>query len=225
MLKTLADEVWVADAPNRFYGLEFGSRMTVVRLGDGSLLLHSPIAIDQAMKTEIDALGPVRHIIAPNVYHHLHAKTASELYPSAKLHLAPGLDKKRPDMRADAILGGGQEPSWQGEIDAIPIEGYRLNETVFVHHLSRTLLCSDLLENFRTSDDWYTRVFLKLNGVHGKPGVSRALRMAFRDKRAARKSIDAILEHPFDRIALAHGDPITHDGRETLRSGYAWLKS
>ena len=54
--------------------------------------------------------------------------------------------------------------------------------------------------------------------------MSRALRMAFRDKRTARKSIDAILEHPLDRIALAHGDPIMHDGRETLRAGYAWLK-
>ena len=42
---------------------------------------------------------------------------------------------------------------------------------------------------------------------------------------AARKGIDAILEHPFDRIALAHSDPITHDGRETLRAGCAWLKS
>ena len=221
----LIDQVWVADAPNRFYGLEFGSRMTVVRLTDGSLFLHSPIAIDRTIKADIDALGPVRHIIAPNLYHHLHAKAATELYPSAQLHLAPGLDKKRPDLRADAVLGGGRESSWPGEIEAIPIDGYRLNETVFVHRPSQTLLCSDLLENFKTSDDWFTRAFLKLNGVHGKPGVSRALRTAFRDKRAARKSIDVILEHPFDRIALAHGDPITHDGRETLRAGYTWLKS
>lgn len=224
MLAQLTEGVWIVDTPQSFYCLQFGARMTIVRLADGSLFMHSPIAIDDAMKAEIDALGSVAHIIAPNIYHHVNAKPASELYPSAKVHVAPGLDKKRADLRADATLGATPDPGWHGEIEPIPIDGYMLNETVFVHHPSGTLLCSDLLENFETSDDWFTRIFLKLNGVHGKPGVSFALRIAYRDKRAARRSIDTILEHPIDRIALAHGDPILQGGREALRASYTWLK-
>ena len=115
MLAQLTDNVWVADMPQSFYGLQFGARMTIVRLSDGSLFMHSPITIDDAMKSDIDALGPVAHIIAPNIYHHVSAKPASELYPEAKVHVAPGLDKKRSDLRADAILGAAPDPGWHGD--------------------------------------------------------------------------------------------------------------
>ena len=224
MLNPLAEGVWVADMPNRFYGLEFGARMTLVRLASGDLLVHSPIAIDDAMQSEIDVLGSVAHIVAPNIYHHIHAKSASELYPRAKVHLAPGLSKKRSDIRVDALLGDGSDPGWGDDFEAIPLRGNMLNETVFVHHPTGTLVCSDLLENFETSDHWFTRVFLKVNGVYGKPGVSFAIRMAYRDRPNARKSIDAILERPFDKIALAHGNPVLQDGRDVLRASYGWLQ-
>ncbi|MEM7437671.1 MAG: DUF4336 domain-containing protein [Myxococcota bacterium] len=224
MLRELAKGVWVADVPNSFYGLQFGSRMTVIRLGDGSVVLHSPIAIDDAAKSEIDAIGPVGHIIAPNIFHHVYAKEAVDRYPSAKVHVAPGLDKKRPDLRVDAVLGGPADPAWRNELDPVPIEGTILKETAFVHHPSGTLICSDLIENFETSDHWFTRVYLKANGVYGKPGLSTALRFAFRDKRKGRRSIDALLEHSFDGISLAHGDPITEGGRDVLRASYTWLK-
>ena len=223
MLNELADGVWVAWAPQSFYGLKFGARMTVVRLGDGSLFLHSPIAIDDALKSEIDALGNVGHIVAPNLFHHVHAGSAVERYPGAKLHIAPGLAKKRPDLAGGTVLSATQDPSWRGEIEAMPIEGTVLHETAFVHHPTGTLICSDLIENFNTSDDWLTRTYLKLSGIYGKPGLSRALRIAFRDKKAARRSIDAILERAFDRISLAHGETITHGGKEAVRGSYTWL--
>jgi len=223
-LTAFGDGVWLASAPQRFYGLQFGARMTVIRIGDGTLFLHSPISIDAALKREIDALGQVAHIVAPNLFHHVHAGTAAALYPDAKLHIAPGLDRKRPDLEADALLGATQDPSWRGEIEAVPIEGTILHETAFVHHPTGTLICSDLIENFETSEDWFTRTYLKLNGVHGKPGLSRALRLAFRDKKVARRSIDAVLARPFERISLAHGDPITRGAPEAVRRSYTWLK-
>ncbi len=224
MLTEFADGVWVAWAPQSFYGLQFGARMTVVRLGDGGLFMHSPIAIDAELKGEIDALGQVAHIVAPSLYHHVHAGGAVALYPNAKLHVARGLDRKRPDLEGDAVLSSTQDPAWRGEIEAMPIDGTILNETAFVHHPTRTLICSDLIENFETSDDWVTRTYLKLSGVYGKPGLSRALRLAFRDKKISRGSIDSILERPFDRIAVAHGNPIMSGGTEALRASYSWLK-
>jgi hypothetical protein len=207
MLNELAEGVWVAWAPQSFYGLKFGARMTVVRLGDGTLFLHSPVAIDDALKSEIDRRGDVAHIVAPNLFHHVHAGTAVARYPGAKLHIARGLAKKRPDLASGSVLSTAQDPSWRGEIEAIPIDGTMLNETV------------------ATSDDWLTRNYLKLSGIYGKPGFSRALRMAFRDKKAARRSIDSILARPFDRISLAHGDTIAQGGKEALRASYDWLRA
>ena len=40
-LKQLAENLWVAERPQAFYGLEVGTRMTVIRLADGSLLPSS----------------------------------------------------------------------------------------------------------------------------------------------------------------------------------------
>jgi hypothetical protein len=224
MLNELAKDLWVAWIPQSFYGLRFGARMTVVRLDDGTLFLHSPIPIDEQMKTQIDALGRVEYIVAPNLFHHVHAHTAVAHYPSARLYVARGLDKKRPDLQPHAILGAGPPPDWSDEIEALPIEGTILNETAFLHRPSGTLICSDLIENFGTSDHWLTRAYLRVSGVHGQPGLSRALRLAFRDKPAARKSLDAILDRPFEAICLAHGDPILRDGPEVLKESYRWLR-
>ena len=43
-LRRLAPGVHVLDAPQRFLGLELGTRMTVLEL-DGQLLIHSPVAV------------------------------------------------------------------------------------------------------------------------------------------------------------------------------------
>ena len=116
MLNELAKDLWVAWTPQSFYGLRFGARMTVVRLDDGSLLLHSPIPIDEGMKSEIDSLGHVGHIVAPNLFHHVHAQSAVALYPSAQLYVAQGLDKKRPDLRPDGIGIAERERSVRGKV-------------------------------------------------------------------------------------------------------------
>ena len=70
-MQELAPDLWVADSPLRFLGLEMGARMTVIRLPDGKLLLHSPIAPTAELVREVEALGPVAYLIAPNKFHHL----------------------------------------------------------------------------------------------------------------------------------------------------------
>ncbi|RLB42086.1 MAG: hypothetical protein DRH30_05485 [Deltaproteobacteria bacterium] len=223
-LTKFAEGVWLASAPNKYLGWQLGTRMTVLRLGDGSLLIHSPIALDDSLKREIDTLGPVGHIVAPNLFHHLHAGDAARAFPEAKLHGAAGLRKKRPDLRLDALLGEQNEPAWRDDLDTLTIEGTLLNETIFWHKPSGTLVTADLIENFESADDWWTRLYLKAGGIHGKIGLSRMLRLAFRDRKKARRDIDQVLGWGFDRIVLAHGNPIGSNGVDALRETYAWLR-
>ncbi len=68
-LRQLDHGIWLADRPQRFHGLEVGTRMTVIRLADGSLLLHSPVELDFELRCEIDRLGRVRLAVAPNRVH------------------------------------------------------------------------------------------------------------------------------------------------------------
>jgi hypothetical protein len=197
--------------------------MTVLKLGDGSLLVHSPLALDESLKREIDALGPVGHIVAPSLFHHLYAGDAARLFPEAKIHGPAGLRKKRPDLPLDAVLDGQSEPAWRDDLETLAIQGTLLDETVFWHKSSGTLVSADLIENFETAEDWWTRLYLQIGGIHGKVGVSRMLRLAFRDRKRARHDIDQLLSWDFDRIVLAHGHPIDSNGVDALREAYEWL--
>ena len=104
-LTKLHDDLWIGHNPHStMLGLKLGSRMTVVRLADGGLLLHSPIALDHATIDELRALGEVTHVVAPNLYHHLHAGPAVEAFPEAQLHGPAALHRKRRDLSFDHTL-------------------------------------------------------------------------------------------------------------------------
>lgn len=223
-LESIAPGVWAAWMPHVFMGVQFGTRMTVVRLSDGSLFLHSPIALDHDLKAELDALGPVSHIVAPSTYHHLYVGEVAAAYPDAMTHGAPGLEKKRKDLAFDAWLDDGEDPGWEDEIDSLSVEALGLGETVFFHQPSRTLISADFIQNFDSSDHWVTRQYLKLAGLHNQVGFSRALRFMCRDKTKARRAVDRVIAWNPERITLAHGDPILADGQAAVRTAYAWLK-
>ena len=79
--------------------------MTVIRLREGELFLHSPVALDPELQREPDALGTVPFAVAPNRMHHLFIRDYIEAYPKAALFAAPGPDTKRKDVGCYAVLG------------------------------------------------------------------------------------------------------------------------
>lgn len=224
-LQPVADDVWVVHRPLRFFGVEIGTRMTVVRLGDGSLWLHSPVPIDDALAAALDAIGPVRHIVAPNKLHHLFAGDAQRRFPAASLHLAPGLAEKRPDLAHGTRLEPGVPSPWGPDLVAHPVDGLRvLGEVVFFHRPSRTLVVSDLVFHFGPHAPWGTRLFARLAGAYGKLGCPIDLRLFFiADRSAFAASIAAILRWDIGRIVLAHGDLVLHGAADSLRRAFAFL--
>ena len=222
-LTPLADELWCARLHHTFMGLHLGTRMTVIRLPDHKLWVHSPIALDPGLRAEVEALGKVAHVVAPSLYHHCYAGEWKQTFPAALLWGAPGLSTKRKNLTFDATLGEVADPAWAELIDQVPLRGCMLGETVFFHRPTRSIVSSDLIQNFETSSHFATRLYLKAAGIHGKPGVSRMLKLIYRDRAAARASIERMLAWEFERIVLAHGEPIQRDAKETVRSAFGWL--
>jgi hypothetical protein len=223
-LRQLGPEIWVAERPQRFYGLEVGTRMSVIRLADGSLLLHSPVALDRSLRKELDALGPVRYAVAPNRVHHLYAGDVARAYPESRLWIGPGLETKRPDLVYEAILDDEAPSAWRGQVDQVFFRGRPFeNEVVFCHRRSRTLILCDLAFNFREGTHWVTRILMQMMWSYGRFGPSRLDPLLIRDRAAARASLERILAWDFDRVVVAHGDVLERGGREALRDGYAWL--
>ena len=224
MLRELATAIWVVERPQRFYGLEVGTRMTVIRLADGNLLLHSPVALDAALRRALDAIGRVRYAVAPNRLHHLYAGAVAAAYPQARLWVAPGLARKRPDLVFVDVLGDEAPAEWRGEVDQVFFRGRPFeNEVVFLHRASRTLMMCDLAFNFGPRAAAPTRFLMRLIRSYGRFGPSTLDPWLIRDRRAARESLERILVWDFDRVVVAHGDVLECGGRDALRQGYAWL--
>jgi len=225
-LTPFAEGVWLASAPVSIVGMPLSSTMTVLRLGDGGLLIHSPIEPTPERRAAVEALGPVTHLYAPNTFHHLQIGEWAAAFPSARLHAPRGLAKKRPDLRIDRVHGTAPEPDFAGILEELPIEGFRLEETVLLYRPASTLVVADLVHNIGRPQEPWTKVYASAMGFYDRIALSRMLRwMAFSDRTAARGSIDAVLEQPFDRVVVGHGAPITTDAREALATAYEWLSA
>src|SRR5262249_23104614 len=117
--RSVAPNLWVAERPFKlpYVRVEIGTRMTIIRLVEGGLLVHSPVKLDAELRRSIDALGETRAIVAPNRLHHLFIGDYIAAYPEARAYAAPGLPQKRPDLRFDDVLSANAQEEWRGQVD------------------------------------------------------------------------------------------------------------
>lgn len=223
-LEQLAPDLWIASRPLRLPVGDVGARMTVMRLGDGSLMLHSPVALDDDLRRSLEELGSVRWILGPSRVHHLFLADCVRAFPAALLCGAPGLAEKRRDLRFHHVLTDAPPPGWPDEVLLHLFAGAPLmSEVALLHRPSRTLVLTDLVFNVQPGPDNRARVFHWLVGATGRFGPHRIIRLAIRDRRAARRSLDRILEWDFDRIVMSHGRVVPSGGRALLEDAFAFL--
>jgi len=227
MLEPFAQEVWTADGPDVvIVGFHYPIRMAVIRLSGGRLFIWSPIKLTDALRTEVDAIGHVRHIIAPNSLHHLFLAEWKRAFPDATLYAAPGLRRKRRDIVFDADLGDAPNPDWAGEIDQVLMPGNLITtEVVFFHAGSGTVLFTDLLQQLPAgSFSGWRALVAKLDLMVGpEPSVPRKFRVAFTDRGAARGALARIFAWPAEKVLMAHGTPVEKDAGAFLRRAFRWL--
>ena len=224
MLRKLADELWVVDHAFKMMGIAIGTRTTVVRLGDGGLFLHSPGPLLPELIEAIDALGPVRGIVAPNDFHHLYVDENARAWPEAKVFVSAGLPGKRDDLGHAEVLGDNPPELWAAELDQVWVRGApKVNEVVFFHRASRTLILTDLAFNMVDPGPFLVRVFMRINGASGGLAASRLMKGMYRDRVAARASAAKIFQWDFDRLSVCHGEVVEAGAKAQLEPKFAWL--
>jgi len=210
-------DIWSAEHVFRWQAglVPIPVRMTVIRLGDGQLILHSPIPVSPELREELDALGSVGFILVPRA-HGRFAGRVSQGYPSARLLAAPDPPRRRRALSFHASLADEPPGSWSGEVDSLLVRGFRLQEVVLLHRPSRTLI-------HHRSYSTIARLFFEANGMWRRFGPSRLIRrLAVSDRDALGMSIERVLHWDFDRIVPGHGDVIEHGGPDSLRA--AWQR-
>lgn len=224
MLQPVAEALYVREVPFRIGGMELGGRMTVVRLPEGGLWIHSPVKLEAETRAAVEALGPVRYLVAPNLMHHLHLPAWAQAFPEARVVAPPGLRKKQPALRIDVELGGAPDAGYAEVVSQQHVRGIpKVEESVFLHRPSRTLLVTDLAFHIRSSPSWLTRTYLKLSGTYGKLAPTMLEKALVKDRAALRASLEAVWGWDFERVVVCHGEVLERGGKEALRSGFAWL--
>jgi hypothetical protein len=236
VLQKLAPDVWIANRPLRFLGLSIGTRMTVVRLADGQLVVISPISLTPELIAELDRLGPIAYHIAPNRYHHLFSQSFQQQYPQAAFWGAIGLQEKRPNLAIEQIITAeageiGSDLLYR-QFSGINVPGSALsnlarpdpvNEVVFFHQPSRTLIITDIAFHFDRTSAWETQLVGKLIGGYEKLQPTLLEKRWLGDRNLVERSIRAVLAWDFDRVVMAHGSVIETGGKVMLKAGYEWL--
>lgn len=217
MLEPIGEDIW--GVPGQIAmagGVRLPLRATVVRLPDGALWLHSPVRLSDEVAAALDALGPVRHIVAPSGFHHLYAGEALRRWPDAVLSKSSALVKKRPDLAATHILGEGAPP-WGDALLALPIAGApSVAEVCFLHRATGTLLVTDALFNVTSAPNWISRLFYAGMGIGAGPAMGRLFKFVHRDRAVVGPSLRAILSHDIRCVVPCHGDVLQADAHATL---------
>jgi hypothetical protein len=201
--------------------------MAVIRLPvEGGLWVWSPVALTPEIRRAVDALGTVRHLVAPNSLHHTFLADWAAAYPEAKVSAAPGLAQDVAGTEIHSIMGDEPDPAWAGTLDQVIVRGNRITtEVVFFHRASSTVLVTDLVQQIPR--DWYhgwRAVVARLDLMTAPvPSVPRKFRMATTDRSAFRDSIRSVLEWPAERLVMAHGTPIASGGKGALQAAFDWL--
>ncbi len=199
-----------------------GARMTIVRLRDGSLLLISPLDLSPQLRVEIEALGAVRVLLAPNRFHYLCLDEYSKAFPDAQIFVERSV--KADGLRVNGTLGDQADELWSDVLDQVIFQGNNLEqEVVFFHRDSRTLIVTDLCFNLRHDHNPLQRIAKSLLDIHNRFGPSRLSRVLTRDRKAARVSLERVLQWDFDRIIMAHGEVLQSGGKTAMQKAFRWL--
>ncbi|MEJ1990830.1 MAG: DUF4336 domain-containing protein [Maritimibacter sp.] len=225
-LQLFAPGIWLVEYPINYSGITFNARTSIIQLSSGKLILHSPCEITPALKAEIEAIGPVGWLVAPGNFHHLHRTSAQEAFPEAETWIAPGVEKKQPELQFDGMLGAEMPAEWLGEIDQVFVPGSRvISEVVFLHRASRTLIVTDLIELIGPETQgvgWGIKFYWKfITFMWNKPRPAPEYSMLMRYKPTA-AALRKVLAWEFDRIVLSHGDLIEENAH--ARAEEAWAK-
>jgi hypothetical protein len=227
MLKKFGPSIYVADGPTvSFYGFPYSTRMAVIRLSDGSAWVWSPIALSDELVDAINAIGPVRFIISPNKIHHLFLAEWNNRWPDACLYAPPGLAERKPEIQFDGMLADEPDPAWVADLEQVIFHGsFAMEEVVFFHKESSTVLICDLIQRFpeASAKGWKGRL-MRLDSLVGERGSTpREWRASFLRRKEARAAREQVLRWQPERLLIAHGMCAQSGASTIVKSALSWI--
>lgn len=228
MLREFSKDIWTCQGEIvSWYGMPYSTRMTIVPLGQNKLWVHSPVKICEDLLADIAEFGEPAFLVSPNKIHNLYLKEWASEFPNAAIFASPGLAEKRSDLEFDGELTDLPEAAWRDHLDQTIFRGSRvMEEVVFFHHGSKTLIVADLVENFPPDHfQGFRKVLAKLTGIvspNGKMPLDWRLSFIF-GKRQASQCFEKLMAWQPENLIVAHGECVKGNATEFLKKSFSWL--
>ena len=234
--KALWLDIGMVDGPLEYFRiagvrlpLPFSTRMTVVRLKNGDLFLHSPTTFQASLAGQLQSMGTIRHLLSPNQFHYAHIGEWSRAFPDAVTWASPGVRARARargiDVQFKRDLGVDAPDEWRDEIEQVAVPGGIFGEIVFFHTLSKTLILADTILNLeleKLRQPW--RFATWLTGMYYPNGqLFFGMRLPLHlQRRKTRVAVEKMLSWWPERIVLSHGRCFETDGEAVLRRVFSW---
>jgi hypothetical protein len=228
-LSAFAESVWIVEGPSvRDMGVMFTTRMTIVRLCDGSLWVDSPVSVSSETLKRIADLGPVKYLIAATPRHVWRLSVWHKLFPEAQLWEArpTPFTLKKGSLAFTGILSDEPLEAWKKDFDQLAFKGNPLiEEVLFFHKPSHTVILDDLIQAHPMIEGRpFRNSLIRLGGVaYPDGGVPLDIKLTFIHRDLARQSLKKLLSWDFDRLIIAHGPYIEKDAKAFVERAFRWL--
>ncbi|MCA1499850.1 SDR family oxidoreductase [Bradyrhizobium sp. NBAIM14] len=230
-LSQVTDDIWIVnDKPINAAGLQLPVRMTVIRLSNGDLVLHSPVRYSPALREELERLGTIRYLLAPNIAHWMFLPEWQRQLPQAAIFAARGLAARRQvraaGLRVDRELGDTTPEEWAADLETVSVNAPMFSEVELFDRRSRTLVLTDIVQNLDphhlSASNTAAASLLGIAKPDGKAPVY--LRLLLRlGGRSARAAGERLVKLAPERVIFAHGDWFETQGTARLRRSLRWL--
>ena len=141
------------------------------------------------------------------------------------------METKQPEIAIDKVFFE-DEIDFKSELEYILFAGFQvslitkaatLNEVVFYHRKSKTLILTDTTFNFDRSFPWLTQLGAKVMGSYDTLRPSLLEKLVIQDKEKVKASVEKIFSWDFQRVVMAHGSIVEDNAKNQLKKGYEWF--
>ena len=196
-------------------------KMTVVRLRDGSLVIHNPVALTDPEMQELEAFGKPGYLVVPGGHHRQDARIWKDRYPAAKV-VAPAGVKKRVEQVVPVDFDYRDAPQ-DDTVKFAYFDGCKEKEGYIEVHAGdgTTLVVNDVVCNMPKLGG----AVGFLLGPTGQPSLPRAIRwMLVSNRPALREHVERMVATPdLKRVVLSHGANLESNPGDELRVAHATM--
>ena len=228
MIREVATDLWTIEGPVvKFAGASTNTRMTVIKLSDGALWIHSPIAWNETVEAFVaEQGGNVKALIAPNKFHHIWVHEWSDRFPDAAGFAEEDVKKKISSLSNAIELTDKAPELYHQDIDQVVVSGNRMfQEVAFFHKASRTAIFTDLFINrYVDGEPFFAKMFLKLEDVVAPVGgIPRLYKLFTSDRTKARAAVARIKAWQPERLLFCHSEDFGEDAMTVINREFAYL--